>query len=101
MMFLVRAFLERGLHDQLSKVAYFHHGQTLQILQARLNELDYTPAISDATIMVVITLAQVAELTGDLTAVASHVRGLVKMVGLRGGVRALNTHNNLQIKVCR
>lgn len=101
MMFSVRAFVESTPHDQLSAIAYFHYGQTLQLLQARLNEFDQTPAISDSTIMVVITLAQIAELTGDLAAVANHVKGLMKIVSLRGGVRALNTHNNLQVKVCR
>ena len=101
MMFAVRAFIESALHDQLSTLAYFHYGQTLQLLQARLNESDQTRAISDSTIMVVITLAQAAELTGDFAAVANHVKGMNRIVCLRGGVRALNTHNNLQVKVCR
>lgn len=101
MMFSVRAFVESALHDQLSTLAYFHYGQTLQLLQARLNEFDQTAAVSDSTIMVVITLAQAAELTGDFAAVANHVKGLKKIVSLRGGVRALNTHNNIQVKVCR
>ena len=101
MMFSVRAFLEGALHDRLSKSASFHYGQTLRLLQARLNQFDHTSAISDSTIMVVITLAQAAELTRDFAAVANHVKGLVKIVSLRGGVRALNTHNNMQVKVCR
>ena len=101
MMFSVRAFVDNGLHNHSSTLACFHYGQTLQLLQARLNGFDQTLAISDSTIMVVITLAQAAELTRDLTAVANHVNGLSKMVSLRGGVRALNTHNNMQVKVCR
>jgi hypothetical protein len=51
--------------------------------------------------MVVVTLAAVAELTGDFATVASHIKGLEKIVSLRGGVRALTTHNNIQVKVCR
>jgi len=101
MMFAVRAFVESALHDQLSTLACFHYSQTLQLLQARLNESDQTRAISDSTIMVVITLAQAAELTGDFAAVANHVKGLNQIVRLRGGVRALHTHNNIQVKVCR
>ena len=100
-MFSVRAFVENALHDQLSSLAYFHYGQTLQLLQARLNESDQTSAIADSTIMVVVTLAQAAELTGDFAAVGNHINGLEKIVSLRGGVRALNTHNNIQVKVCR
>ena len=101
MMFTVRAFVESALHHQLSESAYFHYGQTLQLLQARLNEFDHTGALSDSTIMVVITLAHAAELTGDFAAVANHVKGLKKIVSLRGGVQALNTNNNMQVKVCR
>ena len=100
-MFAVRAFVESPLHDRLSTLAYFHYGQTLQLLQARLYDSHQTPAISDSTIMVVITLAQAAELTGDSAAVTNHVKGLKKIVSLRGGVSALNTHNNIQVKVCR
>lgn len=101
MMYSVRAFVESAIHDQLSTLACFHYGQTLQLLQARLNAFDQTPAISDSTIMVVITLAQAAEITRDFTAVANHIKGLRKIVSLRGGLRALNTHTNIQIKVCR
>lgn len=101
MMFSVRAFLESASHDHLSISAYFHYGKTLQLLQARLRESDTTSAICDATIMVVVTLASIAELTGDLATVKNHVQGLEKIVNLRGGVRALTTHNNLQVKVCR
>ncbi len=102
-MFSVRAFVEGALHDQLSRLARFHYGQTLQILQARLNEYEFNPksAISDSTIMVVITLATAAELTEDFAAVANHIKGLEKIVILRGGVRALNTYNNIQVKACR
>lgn len=101
MMFSVRAFLESASHDQLSRPACFHYAQTLHLLQARLNEFDKTSSISDATIMVVVTLAAAAELTGDFATVANHIKGLEKIVSLRGGVRALTTHNNIQVKVCR
>ncbi|RDW57465.1 hypothetical protein BP6252_13803 [Coleophoma cylindrospora] len=101
MMFSVRAFLERTAHNQPSPLAAFHYAQTLHLLQARLNESDPTSAISDATMMVVISLATAAELTNDFATVAKHFQGLEKMVSLRGGVRALNTENNIQVKVCR
>ena len=101
MMFSVKAFLDSTPHDQLSRAACFHYVQTLQLLQARLNQADKTSAISDATIMVVVTLAAAAELTGDLAAAANHIKGLEKIVDLRGGVRALNTYHNIQVKVCR
>lgn len=101
MMFSVQAFTEGALHKQLSRLACLHYAKTLQLLQARLNEFDQTFAISDSTIMVVFLLASAAELMEDFAAVANHIKGLEKIVNLRGGVRALNTHNNIQVKVCR
>lgn len=100
-MFSLRAFVERSPDDEPSRLACFHYAQTLQLLQARLNAIDQMPALSDATIMVVVTLATTAELTKDFTAVETHVKGLEKIVSMRGGVRALNTHNNMHVKVCR
>jgi len=101
MMFSLQAVVERTSQNQLSHLACFHYAQTLQLLQSRINEFDQTSAISDSTIMVVITLATVAELTQDFAAAENHVKGLEKIVSLRGGVRALNTNNNMQVKVCR
>lgn len=100
-MFSLRAFTDGGLHNQLSRRACLHYAITLQLLQARLNEFDQTAATSDATIMVVFLLASAAELMGDYATVGSHIKGLEKIVNLRGGVQALNTHNNIQVKVCR
>jgi len=104
MMFSVRAFTEGSLDNQLSRSACLHYAKTLQLLQARLNEFDHdqTFATSDSTIMVVFFLASAAELMEDFAAVANHMRGLEKIVGLRGGVRALlNADSNIHVKVCR
>ena len=101
MMFSVRTFVDKSRHDQPSRLSCFHYAQTLQLLQARLNDIDQTSAISDTTIMVVVTLASVAELSDNFEAVATHIKGLEKIVSLRGGVRALTTHSNIQVKVCR
>lgn len=101
MMFSLRAFVEVSPYNEPNRLACFHYAQTLQLLQARLNAIDQMSALSDATIMVVVTLATTAELTGDLVAVETHVKGLEKIVRMRGGVQALNTHNNMHVKVCR
>ncbi|OBT77084.1 hypothetical protein VF21_02893 [Pseudogymnoascus sp. 05NY08] len=100
-MFSIQAFTDGGSYNQLSRRACLHYAKTLQLLQARLNELDQTVATSDTTIMVVFFLASAAELMEDYATVENHVKGLEKIVNLRGGVQALNTHNNMQAKVCR
>ena len=105
MMFSVRAFVDRGSHgNQISARAAYHYAQTIQILQARLNAFEQghrDPACSDSTMMVILILAAAAELTGDFAAAQIHTDGLLQVVSLRGGVRSLNTHNNMQVKVCR
>jgi hypothetical protein len=105
MMFSVRAFVDRASHGgQISRLAAFHYAQTLQLLQARLNAFEQGQrdiVFCDSTIMVISTLAEVAELTGDFAAAENHIGGLLKIVSLRGGVGSLNTHNNIQVKVCR
>jgi hypothetical protein len=105
MMFSVRAFVDTASYGgHISRLAAFHYAQTLQLLQARLNAFEQGQrdlVFCDSTIMVIITLAAAAEITGDFAAVENHVDGLLKIVSLRGGVRTLNTHNNMQVKVCR
>lgn len=105
MMFSVRAFMDRTSHGgKISRQAAFHYAQTLQLLQARLNAFEQgqrEAVFGDSTIMVIFILAAAAEITGDFGAVENHVDGLLKIVSLRGGIRSLNTHNNMQVKVCR
>ena len=101
MMFSVRVLEEKASQLHLNPHACSHYAQTLRLLQDRLYDFDQTYAISDATIMVVITLASVAELMNEHATVENHIRGLEKIVALRGGVRALNTHTNMPVKVCR
>lgn len=101
MMFSVRAFTDGAQPNQLSSCARLHLAKTLQMLQARLHDSDQSFAISDGTIIVVFFLASAAELMGDFAAVENHIRGLEKIINLRGGVWALNVHNNLHVKVCR
>lgn len=104
-MFSLRAFVDEGPHgDQISRRAAFHHAQTLQLLQARINAFEQgqqDAVFSDSTMMVIIILATAAELTGDFEAAQIHIDGLLQIVSLRGGVRSLNTHTNMQVKVCR
>jgi hypothetical protein len=105
MMFSVRAFVDSSTHgDKTRHQAAFHYSQTLKLLQARLNAFEqgqHELVFSDSTMMVIMILASAAELTGDFAAVQNHVDGLIKIVSLRGGLKSLDSHNNMQIKVCR
>jgi hypothetical protein len=101
MMFSLHVYDGRMTASQIDGLACYHYDQTLRLLQSRLHECDITNAVSDATIMVVIMLASVAEMMDEHGTVEDHIRGLEKIVKLRGGVRALTTHTNMPVKVCR
>ncbi|KAH8883130.1 hypothetical protein GQ53DRAFT_431214 [Thozetella sp. PMI_491] len=104
MLFSASAFLDGQVSvERISARAAFHHGQTLNHLQTRLDafERGQRDALSDSTLMVIILLIGAANFVGDFAAAKNHLAGLLKIVNLRGGVRSLNTHNNLQVKVCR
>lgn len=105
MMFSVRAFLDQtSKTDRFSLQAAEHYGHTLRILQDRINTFDQVQQdgiYCDSTIMVITFLINAAELMNDFVSMKNHTEGLLKIVKLRGGIRSLNTHNNLQVKVCR
>ena len=105
MMFTVRAFLDQtSKTDRFGLQAAEHYGHTLRILQDRINTFDQVQQDGihcDSTIMVITFLINAAELMNDFVSMKNHTEGLLKIVNLRGGIRSLNTHNNLQVKVCR
>lgn len=82
-----------------SRAAIFHEGKTISILQTRLN--DREQATSDITLLVVSSLVITATIIGNHDLAATHMQGLQKMVGLRGGIKELEQDDNLVLKVCR
>lgn len=75
---------------------------TLRLLQKKIDEVcEQGLAVPDSLLIVVMNLADAAQLKGETNAAAIHIAGLAKMVALRGGLRKLTTHNNLPVKVCR
>lgn len=83
-----------------SHLAAFHYTQALQLLQARISAIQ-SSIVSDTTIMVVVILATVVELQKNAAIAANHVDCLMEIVNLRGGLRSLDSHKNIQVKVCR
>jgi hypothetical protein len=101
-LFSVEAFLDNRLGRSASSLTQFHLQKTLRLLQDRLGVADDSQATADATIMVVSVLALTAELHGDLAAAEVHLKGLWRMVSLRGGLEMLRFENSrLPAKVCR
>lgn len=101
MMFSLRAFVDPG---PSSRLAAFHLAQTLHLLQARLHDFGLgqrDSALSDSTIMTIVFLVMSSEFAGDFAAAEKHLDGLLKIITLKGGLKCLSTHNNVQVKVCR
>lgn len=71
------------------KSAMCHLSQTFRLINERLSGND---AVSDATIAVVVILAQHERLRGHHREGLVHIGGLERMVQLRGGVRALSRY---------
>jgi hypothetical protein len=100
--FSTEAYFDMILGRQQGCLSQFHFSKTLRLLQERLSNPHDSKAISDATIMVVVTLGLVAELIGDRGAAESHVAGMARIVDLRGGLEMLRYDNpRLPAKVCR
>lgn len=101
-LFSVEAFLDTSLGRATSSLTQFHLLKTLRLLQDRLDAPHDPQSITDATIMVVSVLALTAELHGDMAAADVHMRGLERMIKLRGGLEMLRFDNSrLPAKVCR
>lgn len=82
-----------------SYVQMQHAHKTLVLLQQRLT--DSQLATSNVTICVVVGLVMATALVGDLESAGKHMKGLYKMVELRGGVRAFSDNGQMQVKMCR
>ncbi|CZR52828.1 uncharacterized protein PAC_02705 [Phialocephala subalpina] len=76
-----------------------HFSKTLNLLQGRVVDPDM--ATSDTTISVVVTLVMMTALVGKQEEAKRHMKGLHRMVVVRGGLRELRENSQLQIKCCR
>jgi hypothetical protein len=85
---------------KINQTAQAHFVKALAILQHRLASSSDKVSTSDSTILVVIGLTMVASFL-DLETALKHLRGLHKMIMLRGGISAFNGNRKLQIKICR
>lgn len=87
------------LHDGNSSVNALHHlSRTLELVR---NLLESDKALSDATIATVISLIHQEQIRNYASAAAIHVKGLERMVQLRGGLHQLEHSTPLAQKICK
>ncbi|KAE8379169.1 hypothetical protein BDV26DRAFT_172582 [Aspergillus bertholletiae] len=100
MAFIAQDFFD-GLPGWQSKKASLHFLKTLQLLRERLSLPDEQAKPSDATIMVVLFLTTHAYAMKDFDSANHHLKGLHRIVDLRGGVAHFTDDLKLKHEIYR
>ncbi|KAJ5805923.1 uncharacterized protein N7503_003525 [Penicillium pulvis] len=85
-------------NGESSTKAMYHLSQTFAQVNKRLQGDD---ALSDSTIAIVMTLVNQEQIRQHLSAAMVHVKGLEKMIELRGGLSQLEGNVPLVLKICK
>ncbi|KAJ6109982.1 hypothetical protein N7486_002217 [Penicillium sp. IBT 16267x] len=85
-------------HGESSPKAMYHLSQTLAQVNKRLQGDD---ALSDSTIAIVMSLINQEQIRQHFSAALVHVKGLEKMIELRGGLSQLRGNVPLVLKICK
>ncbi|KAJ5657614.1 uncharacterized protein N7484_001263 [Penicillium longicatenatum] len=85
-------------HGESSPKAMYHLSQTFAQVNKRLQGDD---ALSDSTIAIVMSLITQEQIRQQLSAATVHLKGLEKMVELRGGLTQLGQNVPLVLKICK
>lgn len=67
--------------------------KALRLLRERLSASDQEAMVSDATTMIVVILAMHAQMVGDQEFARHHVKGLHRIIDLRGGISSFEAGN--------
>lgn len=75
--------------------------KAIQLLRKRLLDGNEQTSVSDPTILIVLTLAHVAHLTGDHITAEQHLASLCKILNLRGGIATFQNSPKLLTELLR
>jgi hypothetical protein len=98
MAFSAGAFIDKVLgqpNHATSQEATLHYLKGVRLLRERLLLRDEEEKVSDATVSVILTLANCAYGMGEYGAAKQHLEGLRKISKLRGGLPSFR-HNNFR-----
>lgn len=84
-----------------SQLVLLHLSKALELLRKRLSAPDEALKISDSTMLAVMTLAIQARMAAEYDSAKSHMRGLRKMVTIRGGITALTSRTKLAMEIAK
>lgn len=77
----------------------YHRGQSIRIINQRLDEEGRSTTISDGVIAAVAIIANIESTNGCFEAANTHMNGLKRMVEIRGGLTAGFDHSTLLQRV--
>ncbi|RVD89240.1 uncharacterized protein DFL_000256 [Arthrobotrys flagrans] len=81
--------------------AAFYFVQSVRQLRERLLTPDTGLLFSDSTLFLVLSLALYAHMTGDGATARNHMKGLRKIVVMRGGIRSFRHNEKLLMEILR
>ncbi|KAK6497983.1 hypothetical protein TWF506_004228 [Arthrobotrys conoides] len=81
--------------------AAFHFVQSVHMLRERLLTNDKGLLYSDSTLFLVLSLGLYAHMSGDGATARNHMKGLRKIVSLRGGIRTFRHNEKLLMEILR
>lgn len=99
-MFGAQAYLDL-VSGRSSKRSLVQMLKTIQLLRNRILDGNEQASVSNPTILIVLTLAHVAHLTGEHITAEQHLEALCKIVNLRGGIAAFQNTPKLLTELLR
>ncbi|KAF2678493.1 hypothetical protein K458DRAFT_435927 [Lentithecium fluviatile CBS 122367] len=78
-----------------------HFLRALELLRERMGFDGDQTRLSDATLAAIMSIASHALLTGDYDSARNHIKGLCKIVKMRGGVKSFQHNRKLFIEILR
>lgn len=95
-------FLQSGRESPMAaRQAMEHHSTALRLLRERLAVPNGEDKLSDPTILVVLYLTLHAHFTDDYHTAKHHMDGLLKIVDIRGGLRAFDHNTKLIMELLK
>jgi len=85
----------------INQRSFPHYLETLRLLRERLTHEDDQVRLSNSTATVVMGIAGHAYVIGDSKSAKHHVRGLFKIITLRGGVIPFKKNTKLLLEILR
>lgn len=99
LLFTVSSFHDIAAGRTAQPHTNYHVFKAIRLLNERL--ADSEMALADSTVAVVMSMAMLCEIAGDVQAARAHTDGLKRIVELRGGIGSFSHAQQLQVKICR